>query len=425
MDINKMINRVKNILLTPKSEWPIIADETTTVADIYKSWIIWLAAIPVVVGFIKGSLIGISMPDVPGVISGGTIRVPIVSGIIGAVLSYVLSLVSVYVAALITDALAPTFNGQKNQTQALKAVAYAWTAVWIAGIFQLLPWIGVLVFLVIACYSIYLLYLGLPATMKCPPEKAIGYALLSALCALVLIFVIRFVVGIIGVGVGIGAGALAGSAPAGGMNMVSSTHDGATFDKDSWLGKMEAAGKQMEAAQESGDADAQGKAMQAMMGAALGGGDQVESLAPDALKPFVPETLAGFKRANFSAERNGALGMQMSTASADYNDGGNRALRLEISDTGSMKGLMGLAGWAQTEKETEHGYERTHKQGGRLVHEEWDNESKHGKYGIVLGDRFLVEVSGDANSMEELKTAAASLDLAGLEALKNQGVKKN
>ena len=414
MDTNKLIDRAKNILTTPKSEWPLIADETTTVADLYKNWIIWLAAIPAVAGFIKNTLIGYSA-------FGVTIRTSIGSGISGAIFSYALSLALVYVMALIINALAPTFNGQKNQIQALKTVAYAWTAVWIANIGLVLPWVGMLVILAGLIYSIYLLYLGLPTTMKCPPEKTAGYTALSVVCAIVL----GWIVALMTAGItGSGAGMMTGGMPSG-MNMTGSAHNDTTFDKDSWLGKMEAAGRQMEAAEKSGDADAQNKAIQAVMGAALGGGDQVESLAPDALKPFVPETLAGFKRANFSAERNGALGMQMSTASADYNDGGNRALRLEISDTGSMKGLMGLAGWAQTEKETEHGYERTHKQGGRLVHEEWDNESKHGKYGIVLGDRFLVEVSGDANSMEELKTAAASLDLAGLEALKNQGVKKN
>jgi hypothetical protein len=42
----------------------------------------------------------------------------------------------------------------------------------------------------------------------------------------------------------------------------------------------------------------------------------------------------------------------------------------------------------------------------------------------VLGDRFSVKASGHADSMDALKTAVMSLDLAGLEALKNQGVKK-
>lgn len=43
-------------------------------------------------------------------------------------LSYVLALAGVYVIALIVNALTPTFGGQKDRTQALKTVAYAYTA---------------------------------------------------------------------------------------------------------------------------------------------------------------------------------------------------------------------------------------------------------------------------------------------------------
>ena len=233
MDINKMIDRIKNILMTPKSEWQVIANETTTVADLYKNWIIWLAAIPAVAGFIKNSLIGHSILD-------ATIRIPIGDGLKGAIFGYVLSLVLIYVMALIINALAPTFGGQKDQMQAIKTAAYAWTAAWVANIGLILPWVGMLFVLAGLIYSIYLLYLGLPSTMKCPPEKTAGYTALSFICALVLGWIVAVVA----------AGTLMGGA----TGAVSSD---TTFDKNSWIGQMEAIGKQMEAAQKSGDADAQ------------------------------------------------------------------------------------------------------------------------------------------------------------------------
>ena len=52
MDLNKLIARVKGILLTPKTEWPLIAGEPATVGDLYKGYIVWLAAIPPLVGFL-------------------------------------------------------------------------------------------------------------------------------------------------------------------------------------------------------------------------------------------------------------------------------------------------------------------------------------------------------------------------------------
>ena len=419
MDINKLIARAKAILLSPKTEWPVIAAEPATVPDLYKRWIALLAAIPAVAGFIKGSIIGTTF-------FGVTYRAGIGAGITAAIVGYALALAMAYVMALIIDALAPNFGAQKSQVQALKTVAYAWTASWVAGAFQIVPGIGWLLALAGGIYGIYLLYLGLPHTMKAPPEKAAGYTAVSVIIAIVLTWICGLVVaGIIGTGAVMGAGA--GSLSFGGSS------GEVTIDKDSALGKldaftrnMEAAGKKLDEAQKSGDADAQGKALGAVIGAAMGGGDQVEALAPDMLKPFVPDTLAGLPRTDFSAEKNGAMGMQVSTANATYADNAGRSLQLEVTDMGSAKGLMAMAGWAalQQERETATGYEKTYKQDGRLVHEEWDNRDKHGEFSVVLGDRFTVKLSGTADSIDQLKGAVGALNLAGLEALKAQGVKK-
>lgn len=420
MDINKLIARVKAILMTPKTEWPVIAAEPATVSDLYKNYIIFLAAIPAVAGFIKGSLIGYGA-------FGIHYRTPIGAGITAMIVMYALGLALTYVMALIIDALAPTFGGQKSQVQALKAVAYAYTASWVASIGQIVPGLGWLIAIAGGVYSIYLLYLGLSPTMKSPTEKAAGYTAVSIIIAIVLSWIIMLIVGGI-----IGTGAMMGGAFSG-AHLGSNSGDEVTIDKDSSLGKldawskkMEAAGKQMETAQKSGDADAQGKALGAVMGTALGGGDQVEALAPDVLKPFVPDSLAGLKRTEVSAERNGALGMQVSEARGVYSDGAGKSLDLEISDLGSAKGMLALAGWAgaESDKETDHGYDKTYKQDGRVVHEQWDTRSKRGEYSIVLGDRFTVKVSGNADSIDQLKAAVASVNLSGLEALKNQGVKK-
>src|SRR5262249_56608871 len=125
---------------------------------------------------------------------------------------------------------------------------------------------------------------------------------------------------------------------------------------EGWAKKMEAASKNMEAAQKSGDANAQASAVGAMVGAALGGDGKVESLPPDRIKSFVPESLGGLARTSISAERNTALGVQISKTTAQYSDGAQRNLELEITDTGSLRGLVGFAaGWmgVEQDKETE------------------------------------------------------------------------
>jgi len=90
----------------------------------------------------------------------------------------------VFVLALIIDALAPTFGGQKNPIQALKVAAYSATAAWVAGIFGLIPALGFLGLL--GLYSLYLLFLGLPILMKAPEDKAMGYTLVVIVAAIVL-----------------------------------------------------------------------------------------------------------------------------------------------------------------------------------------------------------------------------------------------
>jgi hypothetical protein len=334
----------------------------------------------------------------------------------------VLSLVMVYVMGLIIDALAPTFGAQKNNIQALKTMAYAYTASWVAGVAQILPGIGMLVVIVGGIYSIYLLYLGLPHTMKCPPEKAGGYTAVAIVIAIVLGFLTAMVVGSIA-----GVGSMMG-----GSTYSSNHDDDVQLDENSPLGKMEkwskgveAAGKQLEKAQKSGDQAAQEAALKTMFGAALSGGSQVESLAPDRLKSFVPEELAGLARSSISAERSGAMGIQISQANATYADDSGKQVRLEITDAGTAKGLLGLASWANVEgeKESNGRYEKTFREDGKLVHEEWDSNDSSGQYAVVVGDRFTVTVSGQAGSVGELRDAVEQLDLDGLADLRTEGVK--
>ena len=182
-----LAERVKRILLTPKEEWQVIESEPATIGSLYTGYILPLAAIGPIAQTIGYSVFGVTLPMM------GTYRTPIGSAITGAVVTYALTLVGVYVLALVIDALAPTFNGTRNQIQALKVAAYSSTASWVVGIFGLIPvlsWLGIL-----GLYSLYLLYLGLPVLMKVPAEKAMGYTAVVIIAAIVLFLVVGLVAG--------------------------------------------------------------------------------------------------------------------------------------------------------------------------------------------------------------------------------------
>jgi hypothetical protein len=182
-----LVDRVKRILVSPRTEWEVIDVEQTTPAALYTGYIVPLAAIGPIAQLIGYSVFGITVPFM------GTYRVPFGSALTGAIISYVLTLAGTYILALIIDALAPTFNGQRNQIQALKVAAYSSTAAWIAGIFALIP--GLRLLGILGLYSLYLLYLGLPVLQKAPREKALPYTAVVILAAIVLFMIVGLIAG--------------------------------------------------------------------------------------------------------------------------------------------------------------------------------------------------------------------------------------
>jgi hypothetical protein len=124
-----------------------------------------------------------------GVIVGcGPIHIGIVAGLIHAVIMYVLGLVGVFVMAYVIDYLAGTFDGQRNLDNAMRVSAYAPTAAWLAGVFSIIPFLGILGILGLS--SIYLLHTGIVALMKPPESKTIIYTVVVIVCLLVVYLVI-------------------------------------------------------------------------------------------------------------------------------------------------------------------------------------------------------------------------------------------
>jgi hypothetical protein len=183
-----IVERVKNLVLQPKQEWQVIDGESHTVQGLYTNYVMILAAIPAVCGFIGLSLIGIG-------VFGATYRVPIASGVAHMVVQYLMSLGMVYLLALIIDALAPNFGSQKNFNQAFKVAAFMPTAAWIAGVFSLIPSLGIIGAL-LSLYSLYLLFVGLPILMKTPQDKTIPYVVVVIIAAIVITVVITAVIGL-------------------------------------------------------------------------------------------------------------------------------------------------------------------------------------------------------------------------------------
>jgi len=179
-------SRVKGILLTPETEWPGIEQEPGTPAYLFPNYVVYLAAIPPIAGFIGSSVIGVTMPAI------GTVRVPLFTGLLGAVIAYALTFVIVYAVAIIIDQLAPRFGGVKDFGNALRVTVYSFTPLWVAGVFQLIPGLR-FVGSVVAIFGIYLLWTGLPRLMKVPADNAVPCVAAAAACAVVIAFSIGLI----------------------------------------------------------------------------------------------------------------------------------------------------------------------------------------------------------------------------------------
>jgi hypothetical protein len=369
-----LIARIRGLILNPSAEWDVIDTEPATVNSLYVGYACLLAAIPAVAGLVRGFF--------PMCVLGICVHLNPIYMVVGAIVDYLLGLAGLYVTALIIDALAPSFDGQKNLIQALKVSVYAMTAAWLAGVFTILPWLSILS--ILGLYSLYLFYVGLPKLMKSPKDKALVYTIVSIVLSALVMMVAYGIGGWISE-IGAGRGPLAVTA-AGAPAVI--TTNGATID----VAKMQAA-----AAAASAAASGQG-------------GKAVTAVDPDKLKALLPASVAGLPRTQVTAQGVGAANVSGSNAEGVYSAGG-QSITLTVTDMAAMGALAAMPGamGIQSTKETASGYEKVGTVNGQLTTEEWNHDTKSGKYGVVIASRFLVNAEGTGTSMDALKSAVAAV----------------
>ena len=189
--IQNIVNRAKEILLTPELAWSKIKAEDSSLSKIYSNYFIVLAAITPIATWINICVIGISLPLI------GRVRAPFFSGLIDAALQYAGSLAMLYIGSLVLEKLAPTFNAKTNQLNAAKLMAYSATPVMLAGAFMILPLLGTLAMIAGAVYAIYLFWTGLDHFVEVSTDKKPVYVAASivttALCGGLLFYIVSLI----------------------------------------------------------------------------------------------------------------------------------------------------------------------------------------------------------------------------------------
>jgi hypothetical protein len=175
--------RAQAILLRPKEEWITIKAEPTSLAGLFTSYALVLAAVPAVFQFL-GRVLVERLPVIG--------HWPVGTALANAAVAYVLNLATVYLFALILDALAPSFGSARNMTSALKLAVYSMTPGWVAGVLYIFPGLWVLGVLA-SLYGIYILYVGFETPlMETPKDKVGSYFAASVLVAIGLFVVLNW-----------------------------------------------------------------------------------------------------------------------------------------------------------------------------------------------------------------------------------------
>lgn len=425
-----LVARVKGILLSPKSEWPLIAGEQTSPGALFTGYVLPLAAVAAVFGFIHMSVIGISLPF------GAAIRMPFTAGLMHAVVSFVMAVLGVGLVALIINLLAPTFGGTRDTSRALQTAANSLTAAFLGSSLVLLP-LGTLLYLLAGCYGIYTLYLGLPVVMRSPPGKAGGYAAAVVVCTIVA----GIILGALSARFGLTSrGAMSQAAERqraaesvgnvlGGML---GTDAKGKSDIGAAIKNMADAGRNIEqheqATGNTGGAPNAADTQQAVgaaggllsaLGHSLGGEQRHDPVDFHMLQALLPPALPGLQRGTPKGESNTAMGMKATSAEVDFSGNGNARVNVSIKDASAVAGLAALAEMAQHESEQGDSYEKNESLSGQNVHEKWDAASRHGQLSLIVAKRFAVDVTGDNVDLDVLKRALAQIDLGKLDSMKD------
>jgi hypothetical protein len=375
-----LVDRVKAILLKPKEEWPRIAADPSTPGDIATRYAIPLIAIGPVASFIGGQVFGFAA-------FGFSYRPGLVAGLTGAIVQFVTALVALVVVTLVAEFLAPKFGGEANRRHAFKWVAFSCTAAWVGGVFGLVPSLA-LIGSLLGLYSLYLLYLGATPVMKVPEDKAIGFTAVTVVAAIVLFWVASAVTAAVTAAV-VGTAAL-------GSSIADTSGDSGSVTIPG-LGAVDA-----------GKIEETSRRMEQMANG------EIQAVKAAQLSPLLPASIGSYARVATSSTSAG-MGSQ---AEATY-QAGDRRFDLRVVDMAALGGLAGLASAMGVEhsQEDADGYERVFKDGDHMVTEKWSKSGSNGSYGVVVGDRFMIEAEGQAASIDELKAAVATVDQGDLEDL--------
>ncbi|WP_213879939.1 Yip1 family protein [Pseudomonas sp. dw_358] len=195
-----MIHHVVGLFTHPDQEWQHIRGEKEeSLGHLYLTHTLILAAVPAIAAYIGTTHLGWMIGDRTALVLTAD------NALWMALMSYAAMLGGVAVMGMFIHWMARTYDAKPSMPRCVAFATYTATPLFIGGLAALYPhlWLGMLVGSASICYTVYLLYVGLPTFMSVGREE--GFLFASSVLAVglvVLVAIIALTVIIWGLGVG-------------------------------------------------------------------------------------------------------------------------------------------------------------------------------------------------------------------------------
>ncbi len=184
-----MFSHILGILLYPNKEWHSIAQQPTFTLIKPFIYTAVLALIPVVAWYYGTTQIGWSVGD------NDPVKLDPQSGKVIVSLFYATMICAVLSIGYMIHWMAKTYGAESSWSRGFAVATYTATPLYIAGAVGFLPtiWLAMLIALSALCYTVYLLFLGMPIVMNIPKER--GFLFSSAVIGVCMVIFVMIMGG--------------------------------------------------------------------------------------------------------------------------------------------------------------------------------------------------------------------------------------
>jgi|SRR5690606_20680337 hypothetical protein len=185
-----MLQHTLGVFINPDREWQRIRNERHSFLRVFMVHTPLLALIPAVAAYYGLTHVGWSFG------TGGVVKLTSNSALWLCVAAYLALVAAVYILGEYINWMSRSFgvadDANQRHYEGTALAVYSSAPLMLAGIVMVYPqlWVVTSVFILAACYSVYLIYEGIPILMNIPKERGFIYASSVLTIGLVLAVVV-------------------------------------------------------------------------------------------------------------------------------------------------------------------------------------------------------------------------------------------